>query len=245
MLKRNGELLKGAEAALPRVTRGKLDECNIQAVSGNWSCSLANCSLLLPPSPTPAPRPHPGREHLGHPQRRPSGGGDSALHLCSNLQASLEKEWEPLLEPPGAVGYNGLLQGLVFKPLVSGCPSPTSPGLGHISHTLGTATGGGLGGCDLSHICLPGLASRVLLPSSSVCLFQCPHPSSLASILPSDHYPRPSHANLSSLPTQGIHPSGLTRGWGVVLALPNLGPKWSLSWGGQQNWRSLWVSSHH
>lgn len=50
---------------------------------------MANCSLGPPPSPpTPLPQPHPGREHLGPPQRKPSAGGDSVLNLCPKLETS-------------------------------------------------------------------------------------------------------------------------------------------------------------
>lgn len=49
------ELLKGVEAALPWVTRGKLETCDIQAVSGRIGHALwqiaPSSSLLLPAPP--------------------------------------------------------------------------------------------------------------------------------------------------------------------------------------------------
>lgn len=51
------ELLKGAEAALSFVTHGKLDKCNIQAVSGRTGHALwqiaPSSSLLAPPATPP------------------------------------------------------------------------------------------------------------------------------------------------------------------------------------------------
>lgn len=138
------ELLKGAEAALPCDTHGKLDKCNIQAVSGRtghalWQIAPSSSFLahLLPSLPL---QPHPGREHLGPPPRRPSDGGDSVSNLRSKLETSRRK-WEPPLSLMGQQGPLGLFGGLFVKTPVSGCPSTRSLVLGHVSHTLGTATG--------------------------------------------------------------------------------------------------------
>lgn len=64
------ELLKEAEAALSCVTRGKLDTCNIQAVSGRIGHALwqiAPCSLFahLSPSLHPPATALPWEEALG------------------------------------------------------------------------------------------------------------------------------------------------------------------------------------
>lgn len=92
----------------------------------------------LLPAPPPLPtlslplQPHPAREHSGTtPQRAPSGGGDSVPNLRSNLEASFEKEWEPLLEPRGAAGSSGLPMGLFLSPWPQAAPPPDPPGLGH------------------------------------------------------------------------------------------------------------------
>lgn len=165
------ELLKGAEAALPCETHGKLDKCNIQAVSGRtghalWQIAPSSSFLahLLPSLPL---QPHPGREHLGPPPRRPSHGSDSVSNLRSKLETSRRK-WEPPLSLTGQQGPLGLFRGLFVKTLVSGCPSTRSLALGHVSHTLGTAMGRwgrGWGGrmWHLSRLPLLGAASFPIL----------------------------------------------------------------------------------
>lgn len=76
---------EGAEAALSSVARGKLDRCNVGELV--MLCGKLLPSPSLPPSP-PDFTPQPGREQLGPPQRRLSGGGDSVLNLCSNLETA-------------------------------------------------------------------------------------------------------------------------------------------------------------
>lgn len=169
------ELLKGAEAALPCETHGKFDKCNIQAVSGRtghalWQIAPSSSFLahLLPSLPL---QPHPGREHLGPPPRRPSDGGDSVSNLRSKLETSRRK-WEPPLSLIGQQGPLGLFSGLFVKTLVSGFPSTRSLVLGHVSRTLGTATGwwGRVWSGRMWHLsCLPLLGAAsfpILLPLS-------------------------------------------------------------------------------
>lgn len=154
------DLLKGAEAALSCVTRGKPDKWNIQAVSGRtghalWQISPSS-SLLAHLSPT-SPS---GREHLGPPQRRPSGGGDSVPNLCPNLETLRRR----LLEPHGPA--------FLLSPWSQAASLPGPLHLATSVHTLGTAMDGRGEGGDVASFmsASPGLASRALLSSPFSCL---------------------------------------------------------------------------
>ena len=172
MLGRNRGLLRGAGAApcVCDVTRGELDQCNDQAVSGRaghalWQIAPSSSLLAHPLLPL---QPHPAREHSGPPQSRPSGSGDSVPNLRSNLETSFEKDGNHSSSLVGQRGPMGLPTGLFLGPWSQAAPPPGPPGLGHVRHWAG-----GVGGCDVSHVCLPGLAPRALLP---------PHPPSSPSV---------------------------------------------------------------
>ena len=126
-------------------------------------------NLLPPPPSLSLPQPYPGREHLGPSQRR----------LFWWPWLSLEKEWQRILELCGAAGSTGPLQpAFVFKPLVSGCLSPRSPELGHMSHTLGTVMGRlGGGGCGISQGCFSwaGIQDAAFFPTLLPLLKTSPH----------------------------------------------------------------------
>lgn len=167
---------------------------------------------LLPPPPSwptlpHSPAPPPGRERWGPPQRRPAGGGDSGPNPRSSSETSLEKEWEPPLEP---LGQQGPLAspGVCFQAPGSRLPLPRVPwAWPHQSHPWHSpwTVGWGWGWEDVtSHICRPGLASRALLPSPSSCLPIAP-PHLLDLHRPQSHHPGTSHASVQLSSHMGAH----------------------------------------
>lgn len=247
MLKRNGELLKGAEAALPGVTRGKLDKCSIQAVSGRTGHALWQ---IAPSSSLPAP-PLPQDPTLGGSTWDPPRGGLLVVVTQPCLSAPTcrlpsRKSGKHFLSLLGQQDTMGFSRGWFLRPWFQTAPPPAPLGLATSATPLAQPLDGGWEDVtSLTSASLGWHPGCCFLPHPSASS-NSPTPAPWPPSCLQNHYPRPNHANLSSLPTWGIHPSGLTQGCGAVLALPHLGPKWSLSGGrGQQDWRSLWVSSHH
>lgn len=128
------ELPKEAEAALSCVTRGKLDKCNIQAVSGGivhalWRIAAPSLLAHLSP-PHPCHSPALGGSTWDHLRR-----GDSVLNLYPKLETSRRSRGPPWASW-GSGSTRPVQPVLVWKALVSGYLSPGSPVLGHTSHTL-------------------------------------------------------------------------------------------------------------
>lgn len=129
-----GQLPKEAEAALSCVTHGKLDKCNIQAVSGGighalWRIAAASLLAHLSP-PHPCHSPALGGSTWDHLR-----GGDSVPNLYPKLETS-RRSGGPPWASWGSGSTRPVQPVLVWKALVSGYLSPRSPVLDHTSHTL-------------------------------------------------------------------------------------------------------------
>lgn len=142
MLQRNGEL-KGAEAALPWATRGKLDECSIQAVSGRTGHALWQ---IAPSSSLGAP-PLPHHPTLGGSTRDPPGGllvvVTQPCISAPTCRLPSRRSGNHPLRPLGQQGTMGFSRGWFVSPWFQAAPPPAPLGLATSATPLAQPLEGG------------------------------------------------------------------------------------------------------